>query len=155
MTADFHVKTLWCCIPCVVCWCILGPREEKRLNFGCGTENVFFLILYFLGGGSGECTALQLGRRRGEITIFTPPVSLSDASTLQNKSQCLGPNFVWQRVAAGAILASLWCQSPISAVTFFTPPPKRKSRFPRDSALLQLPQCIRARRSKDPPLVRF
>lgn len=68
---------------------------------------------------------------RGEITIYTAPISLSGANTLQNKSQCLSPNLVWQRVAARAILGSLWCQSPISPMTFF----QRKSRFPRDSAL--------------------
>ena len=75
--------------------------------------------------------ALHITRGRREITIFTPPISLSGANTLQNKSQCLSPNLVWQRVAARAILGSLWCQSPISPVTFF----QRKSRFPRDSAL--------------------
>lgn len=74
---------------------------------------------------------LHITRGREEITIFTPPISLSGANTLQNKSQCLSPNLVWQRVAACAILGSLWCQSPISPVTFF----QRKSRFPRDSAL--------------------
>ena len=73
----------------------------------------------------------HITRGRGEITIFTPPISLSGADTLQNKSQCLSPNLVWQRVATRAILGSLWCQSPISPVTFF----QRKSRFPRDSAL--------------------
>lgn len=78
-----------------------------------------------------EGNVLHITRGRGEITIFTPPISLSEASTLQNKSQCLSPNLVWQRVAARAILGSLWCQSPISPVTFF----QRKSRFPRDSAL--------------------
>lgn len=78
-----------------------------------------------------EGNVLHITRGRGEITIFTPPISLSGANTSQNKSQCLSPNLVWQRVAARAILGSLWCQSPISPVTFF----QRKSRFPRDSAL--------------------
>lgn len=74
---------------------------------------------------------LHITRGRREITIYTPPISLSGANTLQNKSQRLTPNLVWQRVAACAILGPLWCQSPISPVTFF----QRKSRFPRDSAL--------------------
>lgn len=37
---------------------------------------------------------LRITLGRGEITIFTPPISLSGASTLQNKSQCLSPNLV-------------------------------------------------------------
>lgn len=74
------------------------------------------------GLGLGICevaNVLRITLGRGEITIFTPPISLSGASTLQNKSQCLSPNLVWQRVAAYAIPGPLWCQSPISPMTFF------------------------------------
>lgn len=39
-----------------------------------------------------EGNVLHITRGRGEITIFTPPISLSGANTLQNKSQCLSPN---------------------------------------------------------------
>lgn len=66
-----------------------------------------------------QANVSHITKGRGEIAIFTPPISLSGANTLQNKSQCLSPNLVWQRVATRAILGSLWCQSPISPVTFF------------------------------------
>lgn len=102
------------------------PRHSFQKLNNCDVTNLGPSSVHYQWGN-----ALHITRGREEITIFTPPISLSGADTLQNKSQCLSLNLVWQRVAASAILGSLWCQSPISPVTFF----QRKSRFPRDSAL--------------------
>lgn len=69
----------------------------------------------------GKVMYFMQPREKGKKnTIFTPPISYSRANSLQNKSQCLSPNLVWQCVAAHAILGSLWCQSPISPMTFFS-----------------------------------